>query len=58
VGLFLAGALIAWVAILVVVLAACRAAAHGDLALAPAAPRGCEARRRRRAVRHVLDRVR
>lgn len=56
-GLFLAGALVAWLAILTVVVAACRAAAHGDLALlAPVGPRTCESRRRR-LVRRALNRV-
>ena len=53
-GLFLAGAVFAWVAILVMVLAACRAAAQGDLALAAARPRSCETRRRR-VLRRVLS---
>ena len=57
-GVFLAGALLAWVVILTVVVAACRAAAQGDLALlVPASPRPCESRRRV-AVRRVLSRVR
>ena len=56
-GLFLVGALVAWLAILTVVVAACRAAAQGDTAvLAPAGPRACESRRRR-VVRRVLSRV-
>jgi hypothetical protein len=49
--------LAAWAFLLVVVVAACRAAAQGDLALVtPARPRNCESRRRRalaRALSHV-----
>ena len=55
-GLFLAGAVFAWVAIVVMVVAACRAAAQGDLALvAVASPRRACETRRRRVLRRVLS---
>jgi hypothetical protein len=56
-GLLLIGALVAWGLLLALVVALCRAAAYGDLAVAAALrPRACEARRRR-AWRRALTRV-
>lgn len=56
-GVFLVGALVVWIAVVIVVLAACRAAAQADVALlAPARPRACESRRRR-VLRRVLTRA-
>ena len=55
---FLVAGVTLWLVVLLVLVAACRAAAQGDHALlAPTSPRPCESRRRR-VMRRVLSRVR
>ena len=55
---FLVAGVTVWLLVLLVLVAACRAAAQGDAALAaPLRRRDCESRRRR-ALARVLSRVR